>query len=233
MGTNSYMTALILQARLDSSRLPRKAMLPLGGNPLIFRVMETLKHIHADVYILACPEDSCKTFEPLANEAGFEILAGSKNDVLERYCDAIRKYKPDRIIRATGDNPFAFSDAANRLHEEAINLHADYAGYSFIPYGAGIESVNAEALLKAEREAELPMEREHVCPYLYNHPEIFSLHRLLPPLEWQHPEVKISVDTQEDYDKAQLLYHALHQISDVTNPISGETIISCYKELFA
>ncbi|MDR2900878.1 MAG: spore coat protein [Treponema sp.] len=227
------MTALIHQARLDSSRLPRKAMLPLGGKPLIFRVMEALKHINADAYILACAEDSFSAFEPLAHEAEFEIAAGSKHDVLHRYCDAIRTYKPDRIIRATGDNPFVFTDAANQLHEEAITLRSDYAGYAYIPYGAGIESVSAEALLKAEREAVLPLEREHVCPYLYNHPEMFSLHRPLPPLKWQHPEVKISVDTQDDYDKAQKLYAALHNTSEIKDPVLGEMIISYYKELFA
>jgi spore coat polysaccharide biosynthesis protein SpsF len=232
MGTTFIMTALILQARLDSSRLPRKALLPLDGKPLIFRVMEALKNIHADVFILACAEDSFAEFKPLASNAGFEILAGSKNDVLQRYCDAIRLYKPDRIIRATGDNPFVFSDAANCLHEEASTLHASYAGYAFIPYGAGIESVNSEALLQAEREAALPAEREHVCPYLYNHPEIFSLHRPLPPLQWQHPEVKISVDTQDDYERAERLYHALYQNKKVIYPTFGETIISCYKELF-
>jgi spore coat polysaccharide biosynthesis protein SpsF len=233
MGPGKNMISLILQARLDSSRLPRKALLPLGGKPLIFRVMEVLKNIHADTFVLACAEDSFSAFEPLAKEAGFEILAGSKHDVLARYCDAIRAYKPDRVIRATGDNPFVFSDAANRLHEEAIHFQADYAGYAFIPYGAGIESVQAEALLQAEKNAAQPQEREHVCPYLYNHPETFSLHRPLPPLAWQHPEVKISVDTQADYEKAKLLYDALHQNPKVMNPTFGETIISCYKELFS
>jgi spore coat polysaccharide biosynthesis protein SpsF len=233
MGSTRIMTSLILQARLDSSRLPNKAVLPLGGKPLIFRVMEALKHIHAETYVLACAEDSYETFKPLAEEAGFEIVAGSKNDVLARYCDVIRKYKPDRIIRATGDNPFAFSDAANLLHEEAILLHADYSGYAFIPYGAGIESVNAEALLQAEREAKLPQEREHVCPYLYNHPEMFSLHRPLPPREWQHPEVKISVDTQDDYERATHLYDSLYHTAQIENPTCGKTIISCYKKLFA
>ncbi len=228
-----FMTALILQARLDSSRLPRKAMLPLGERPFIQRVMENLKHIRADVFILACTEDSYQAFKPLAHKAEFEILAGSKNDVLNRYCDGIRRFKPDRIIRATGDNSFVFSDAANRLHEEADSLRADYAGYAFIPYGAGIESVHAEALLKAEREASLPAEREHVCPYLYNHPELFSLHRPLPPLEWQHPEVNISVDTQEDFDKAQKLYEVLYHDTNMLHPDYGKTIISCYKELFS
>jgi spore coat polysaccharide biosynthesis protein SpsF (cytidylyltransferase family) len=54
----------------------------------------------------------------------------------------------------------------------------------------------------------------------------------LPPLEWQHPEVKISVDTQDDYERINRLYHALYQNTNVINPTFGKTIISCYKELF-
>ncbi len=228
------MTALILQSRLDSTRLKGKALLPLGGKPMIQRVMEALKKIRADVFVLACSGDSYNAFEPLAGESGFEIIRGSKEDVLQRYCDAIRRYKPDRIIRATGDNPFVFADAADRLHEEASRLRADYAGYAYIPYGAGVESVKAEALLKAEKEASLPAEREHVCPYLYGHPELFSLHRPLAPLKWQHPEVAVSVDTREDYERARRLYDTLYGGRKIpgSGSGSGEIIIKQYMELF-
>ncbi|MDR2482685.1 MAG: spore coat protein, partial [Treponema sp.] len=78
------MTALILQARLDSSRLPGKALLPLGGRPLIFRVMEALKTLPVDRHVLACPEDCAAPFGPLAEEAGFELSPGPKEDVLRR-----------------------------------------------------------------------------------------------------------------------------------------------------
>ena len=227
------MTALILQSRLDSTRLDQKALLPLGGKPLVLRTMEALKTVKADVYVLACPVDSRSTFAPLAKEAGFQIVAGSKENVLERYCDAIRLFNPDRIIRATGDNPFVFADAADTLHKEASLLGADYSGYAYIPYGAGVESVKAAALLRAEQEAMEPRDKEHVCPYLYGNPGLFSLHRPLPPLEWQHPEVKISVDTKEDYEKAQLLYEALHGKKQDRNPYHGKTVIKKYMALFA
>ncbi|GAB1483889.1 hypothetical protein MASR2M78_27050 [Treponema sp.] len=62
------MTALILQARLDSSRLPKKALLPLGGEPMILRVMENLKGAKADAYVLACPPDAESAFAPWPKE---------------------------------------------------------------------------------------------------------------------------------------------------------------------
>ena len=173
--------AVVLQARVDSSRLPGKSLLPLGGRPLVFRVMEALNYIPANLRLLACPEDCADAFGPLASEAGFVLFTGPKDDVLWRYCLAIRRFKIDRVIRATGDNPFVFADAAAALNAEAMTLNADYAGYSGLPPGAGIESVDAAALLRAGTEAAAPFEREHVCPYLYGHPELFLLHRPLAP----------------------------------------------------
>ena len=224
------MTGIVLQARLDSARLPRKALLPLDGKPLVFRVMEALNNIPADIRIIACPSDSFSVFKPLAEEAGFSIFAGPKEDVLERYVNVIRHFSITRVIRATGDNPFVFSDAASMLNEEAVNLNADYAGYSGIPCGAGVESVSASALLRAADEANLPYEKEHVCPYLYNHPEKFHLHRPLAPVNWQAPELRITVDTQEDYEKTKILYNAL---KDTPNRYLGEVIIKKQMEIFS
>ena len=222
------MTAIILQARIDSSRLPGKALLPLDGKPLVFRVMEALNHVPADLRILACTEDSFASFEPFAKEAGFSIFAGPKEDVLERYCRVIRKYTIKRVIRATGDNPFVFADAASSIHYEASALNAAYAGYLELPCGAGVESVAASALLRAEDEAVLPAEREHVCPYLYGHPEIFKIHRPSAPAKWNHPEIRLTVDTQEDFDHAVELYSAL---KNEPNRFNGETIIKIYSEI--
>ncbi|MDR1903518.1 MAG: NTP transferase domain-containing protein [Treponema sp.] len=226
------MTALIVQARLDSSRLPGKSLLPLGGRPLIVRVMEALKTLPCAYRILACPPDCVPAFAALAGELGFELVPGPKEDVLARYCLAIRRFSPDRIIRATGDNPFVFADAAIRLHEEALALNADYAGYAGIPYGAGVESVKSEALLRAEREAQSQTEREHVCPYLYNHPEFFLLHRPLAPLVWQGPDIRITVDTPEDYKRAEILYNSLSSGTSSVERYRGEAVIRGARGLF-
>jgi spore coat polysaccharide biosynthesis protein SpsF len=225
------MTALILQARLDSSRLPGKAMLPLDGKPMILRVMEALKTVPADIHILACPEDCLDVFEPLAGSAGFVLSTGPKEDVLGRYGIAIRRYRADWVIRATGDNPFVFADAAQSLLREARSLGADYSGYSSLPCGAGVEVLRAAALLRAEAEAALAMEREHVCPYLYRHGELFFLHRPLAPRSWRSPDARLTVDTAEDYGRAQQLCRALAPLPPETR-FSGETIMSAYRELF-
>jgi len=229
--------AIVLQARLDSSRLPEKSMLPLGGKPLIFRVMQALNCVPAQIRILACPEDSRLSFAPLAEEAGFELFSGPKEDVLSRYCLAIRRFRIRRLIRATGDNPFVFVDAAAAINAEAMALNADYAGYSGLPVGAGVESVAAAGLLYAQTREVSSYEREHVCPFLYGHPELFRLHRPLAPLRWQDiyeeyaadQTIRLTVDTQEDYERAKELYADLENDS---GRFQGQTIIKRYREIF-
>jgi spore coat polysaccharide biosynthesis protein SpsF len=225
------LTAIVLQARLDSTRLPGKSLLLLDGKPLVFRVMQALNLVPASLRILACPEDSFSSFEPLAEDAGFQIIAGPKENVLERFCMAVRRFSITRLIRATGDNPFVFTDAAAAINTEAMALNADYSSYSGIPTGAGVESVSARALLRAETEASSPYEQEHVCPYLYNHPELFRLHRPLAPLRWQDADhlIRLTVDTGEDYDRARELYAAL---KDDPQRYFGPVIIKRYAEIF-
>jgi spore coat polysaccharide biosynthesis protein SpsF len=221
---------IILQARLDSSRLPEKSLLPLAGRPLILRVMEALNRIPAELRVLACPEDSAAAFAPLATEACFLLFTGPKDDVLGRYCLALRKFNAKRFIRATGDNPFVFTDAATAINAEALALGADYAGYSGIPVGAGVESVSADALFRAESQASSPSDREHVCPYLYAHPEFFPVHRPLAPPRWQGPEIRLTVDTQDDYQHAQSLYAELDRAGE--ERYLGAAIINAYRKIF-
>jgi len=216
------MLAIVLQARVDSSRLPGKALLPLGGKPILLRVMEALNRVPAQLRVLACPEDSSSAFEELAGEAGFELFAGPKEDVLGRFCLCLQNFGIRHLIRATGDNPFVFADAAYTITTEALALGADYAGYSGLPPGAGVESVNAKALLCAGTEAVSQYDREHVCPYLYTHPEKFLLHRPLAPQNWQVPEIRLTIDTQQDYEQAQVLYAALDRQEKAGKLSEGE-----------
>jgi spore coat polysaccharide biosynthesis protein SpsF len=228
------MTALILQARLDSSRLPRKALLPLGEKPLILRVMEALTQLDVPLRILACPEDARAPFKALAASCGFEIFCGSKDDVLGRFCSAIRYFclEEYRIIRATGDNPFVFTDAAEAINNEAAALNAAYSGYAGLPYGAGVESAAAAALLQAEKSTAAPYHREHVCPYLYENGALFTLHRPLAPLKWQRPAMRLSVDTIDDYKRAGLLYAELSRSAPAKEYSRGERVIGAYDRIF-
>jgi spore coat polysaccharide biosynthesis protein SpsF len=90
--------------------------------------------------------------------------------------------------------------------------------------------VGADSLLRAAREASAPLEREHVCPYLYNHPELFRLHRPLAPRRWQGPEMRVTVDTAEDFKRAEQLFQVLGSFPP-TERNRGETITAAYRSI--
>lgn len=202
---------LVVQARLGSTRLSRKALLPLGGATLLDMVLERLSLVDADLRILATEEKSAAELGPIAERRGFELLVGPEEDVLARYCLAIRRHSLKRVLRATADNPLVCHEAANLLISRRESAEADYASYRGLPLGMGVEYVSAAALLRAGEEAESAYEREHVCPHLYDHPERFAIDRPEAPAEFRLPEARVTVDTRADYEAVLALYGALYE----------------------
>ena len=205
------MTGVVLQARLDSSRLPGKALLDLKGKTTVYRAMDALRGIsQAERFILATDTQSAELLGPQAEAAGFELFIGSKENVLARYAAAAQAYGLDIVVRATGDNPLVSSELA----EESIALQresgADYTALKGAPLGTGVEVVRAEALLAAAAEATDPYETEHVCPFLYRRPERFKL--LIPTVEARRsfPSGRVTLDTLDDYRYIARIFDALY-----------------------
>jgi len=204
------MTGVFLQARLDSSRLPGKALLPLSGKPILEHAMEALLLVPADVHALLTEEGSREAFAPIADKLGYRLFVGSKFDVLRRFADAARFFGVDRIVRATGDNPLVSWELAVQLEKECVSLDADYGGHFGMPVGCGVECLKSKALFRAERETQVLYDREHVAPYLYGNPRIFSLHRPLVPREYRS-DFSVTVDTREDYEKVSAVFSDIYR----------------------
>lgn len=189
----------IVQARIGSSRLPGKALKTLGEMPLLSWTLRAVKNIPADAHILACDRESYELFLPLAKESGFEIFPGEKDDVLKRFCDVIRKFSPVYVLRATGDNPFLFYETGEPSVKKLRKKNLDYFTFTGLPHGSGMEVFKAESLLRSETLTDLPYDREHVGPALYNYPETFKIGMEQAPAKWRYPGLRTTVDTEEDY----------------------------------
>jgi spore coat polysaccharide biosynthesis protein SpsF len=175
------------------------------------RVMEALKPVHADAFVLATDAESAPFFEEEAAEAGFSLLVGPRDDVLERYRMAIEASAADQVIRATGDNPLVSAELANLLIERGDLLPSDYAAFDGAPLGSGVELVSAAALKEAAAEANDPYEREHVCPFLYHRPERFKIDRPKAPAPFHAPDVRLTVDTPEDYRAVNAIFENIYR----------------------
>ncbi|MDC7225087.1 MAG: NTP transferase domain-containing protein [Spirochaetales bacterium] len=200
------MTGLFLQCRLDSTRLPRKALLPLGGVPLIERVMEALEAVDVDCKVLLTSDESRDGLAPSAQRRSFALFTGPKEDVLARFLLAADEYGVTQIVRATGDNPYVSAALANRLLKDHQQKGADYSGFLGMPLGTGVEVLDVEALRRADRESQNPYDHEHVAPYLYNNPDKFHINRPDLSSEYGFSDRKISVDTSEDWALAERIF---------------------------
>lgn len=243
---------IILQARLGSSRLPQKALLPIGDSASIVHTLRILKKIPSDAYFLATDEKSYEQLYPFAHNEGFEIFAGSEENVLERFCVLIKKYIKDKqkpienlyILRATGDNPFLFYEAAIELIAKKEQLLSkdkvcDYLTFTGLPHGSGIEILKATSLLEAwENGASNPQrayEEEHVSPSLYHHPEKYVCHFIEAPKAYFAPNLRTTIDTKEDYQRNLKLYRHLREKNKEKNNLeqmvfSAKDIIECLEK---
>ena len=165
------MTGVFLQVRLDSLRLPKKALLELGGVTVIEHAMQSLRRVSAEHHVVLTDERSGPLLEPLAVKCGFDLFAGPRDDVLQRYVLAGRKFGVDRVVRATGDNPLVSWELASRLLSIHQEDNADFSAFDGPPLGTGVEIVEVAALERAVVESDDEYDHEHVTPYLYRNPD--------------------------------------------------------------
>jgi spore coat polysaccharide biosynthesis protein SpsF len=217
---------VFLQARLGSTRLARKALLPLGGATVLQLAMRALARVEAQVHALLTEPASAREFAEPARQEGFELFVGSEEDVLDRFCRAAERFGTRRIVRATADNPLVSPMQVRSLlalHTQAGWHLSHYLGP---PLGTGVEVVEAWALAEADARARDPYEREHVTPYLYRHRERFRVAEPSCPEAWRLPEARVTVDTREDYERVGRIFQSL----DRGQPIETEELVRFLRE---
>ncbi len=228
-GGNKKRTVVIVQCRLSSTRLPRKALLPLGGKTVLEWTLTAMKNVKADAYYLATDTDSEADLVPIAKKCKWELYAGSKNDVLERFCRVIEKSKAQYVLRATADNPFLFYEAAQELLDDFAartqTSGIDYMTYSGLPHGSGVEVFKADSLLRAAKLTESDYDHEHVGPALYNHTDRFKSLFLPAPEKYCYPQMRTTIDTLFDYNRSLTVVKDVSGDSAVKKSYTCQTII--------
>lgn len=215
-------TGVFVQVRLASTRLARKALLPLAGSTVIGHVMRALARVPADVRALLTDADSLDALAAEAEAGGFLAIAGHPDDVLARFCEAARRLDVQRVVRATGDNPLT----CPRLARDILAIHearrADLSHFLDNPWGTGVEVIEAEALFAAERAATDGAEREHITTFLYRHPDRFVVVEEPAPTAHRMREARVTVDDDADYDRVCRLFAELYR----GEPIESDAVVA-------
>jgi len=207
-------TAIIVQARMGSTRMPGKVMQDLAGRPVLAHVLERCRLIPgADVLVCAVPdEDQSAPLEIVARQCGARVFRGSEHDVLARYEGAARNFEADVVMRVTSDCPLLDPDVCGRLLKLRDIERADYASNvhprSF-PQGLDCEIFTMAALQECAATASDAYDREHVTPWMAR-----ATHLRQANLESGRPDLgdlRWTLDYPEDLDFLHAVYAELRE----------------------
>lgn len=206
-------TVAIVQARMGSTRLPGKVLLPLLGEPVLSRVMRrTARASRLDEVVVATSGDrSDDPIVELAEREAWPVVRGSADDLLDRYMLAARTHEADVVVRITSDCPLIDPEVIDRTVEAFAAGDCDYASTALeprtFPRGLDVEVISRETLARAWQEDGDPAWREHATPYIYRHPELFRLCAVTA--DEDHSEQRWTIDTPADYELVRRIYDAL------------------------
>jgi spore coat polysaccharide biosynthesis protein SpsF len=196
---------------MSSTRLPGKTLMDLGGKPVVDHVIARARRakLADDLFVATTIDPSDDVLAQHLEAAGVSYVRGSLDDVLARYVQAAEASRADTIVRITCDCPLIDPDVIDgNIAAFRTSPEVDYCSNTLrrtYPIGMDNEVFSREALERAHPEAVQPHEREHVTPYLYQHPELFRLRNVEAP-EWATwPELRLTVDEAADLDMLGIL----------------------------
>lgn len=197
----------IVQARMGSSRLPGKVLMGLAGRPMLRFMLDRLAPLTTlgiDRIVVATSTDPRDDpVEATARGADVAVVRGSERDVLSRYVEALDAFPATTVVRLTADCPLAdpqlVAGVIDRHREAQADFTCNVLPRTF-PKGLDVEVVAAAALRAAHAEAADPVEREHVTPFFYRHPERFRLANLLAPAGFNLGRERWTVDMATDLE---------------------------------
>lgn len=196
---------IIIQARMGSTRLPGKILMQVGNKMLLEHILFRLTLLHNTVKTIIATSDSIldDQVELFCSSHNVECFRGSEHNVLDRYYKCATKYNFEHIIRLTGDNPFPDVEEISNLIDLHLSGSLDYTNsFNNLPIGVGAEIFTYEALVKSWHEGNAPHHIEHVNEYMLEHPEIFKTSTLSIIKEKNRPDVRLTIDTKDDFAKS-------------------------------
>jgi spore coat polysaccharide biosynthesis protein SpsF len=201
-------TAILLQARMGSSRLPGKAMRMLGGHTLLEHAIRRLQASGYPVVLATTTKNEDDCLGAAAEDLGAHVFRGAEEDVLDRFARAARHFELHRVVRATGDNPAVDIDGVGRTLALLDRTGAGHVVEHGLPDGAAVEAIRVTWLLEAAATATDAYDREHVTPYLKRMPK-FAAMQALAPGHLRRPGLRLTVDTEADLAFMQSLMQAV------------------------
>jgi spore coat polysaccharide biosynthesis protein SpsF len=173
----------------------------IQGKSILERAVERLRAAGSldGVVVLTTEHDEDEVIVKEAHRLKVDVFRGPDADVLARFRLAADRFQPEVIVRATADNPLIDIGSVDRTVTWLVEHDLDYCLEAGMPVGAATEAITKDALVLVDRLGNSPHHREHVTTYLKEHSQDFRVAFLHPPEPLRRPDVRITVDTPEDF----------------------------------
>lgn len=199
-----------IEARMTSSRLPGKVLLPANGKPMLQHLVERLIQVKSiDEIVLATTSNvTDDVLIEFTKKLNIKYFRGSEDDVMLRVIGAAESANAGIIVEITGDCPIIDPNLVEQTIQIFLHNNYEYINnnhYRSYPDGMDCQVFKLNTLKKSADMTNDPLDHEHVTLHIRNHPELFShLHIIAPPdLYW--PELGLTLDEEDDYKLLKLI----------------------------
>ena len=204
-----------VEARMGSTRLPGKTMVPLLGKPLLYRVLERIRQARTvkEFMVATSVNPADDGIASWCEREGFACHRGSEDNVLERVVEAARTRKATMVVQLGADCPLYDPELIDELVGIFLANDYDYVANDMkLTYPEGIDAhvISMAALEEAQAHAKDPRQLEDVPRYIWDHPERFAIFNLEAPSDLLFPELRVTVDYPEDLKLVSEIYAALY-----------------------
>lgn len=233
-------SGILIQARTGSTRLPGKMKSVFYNDltlaQLIFKKLSSL-NTHLPVVLATSTNSNDDCLEEWAKSYGLKVFRGDEEDVMNRFIEAAELYNIKTIMRVCADNPFLSVAHITELLQRQTENNSDYLSYQMKDgtpvikshLGLFTEVVKLSALKKAKELTSEKLYREHVTNFIYGNPEKFDVKFIdLAPELSERKDIRLTIDTQEDFETSAMLFSGLCKNNNPEVPISE--IISYLRE---
>ncbi len=209
---------IVVQARMSSTRLPGKVLLPILDKSLLYRMIERLQMIrHKAQIVVAIPEDEADDIiEQEALQMNVACYRGSLNNLLDRHYQAAKQYNAEIVLKIPSDCPLIDP----RIIDEVLDFYYAHPGeYDFVsnlhpatfPDGNDVEIMTMDCIEKAWKEAKKLLELEHTTPYIWEHQEIFRIGNVTWGTGKDYSmSQRFTIDYEADYQFIKRVYEELY-----------------------
>lgn len=226
----------VLQARMSSTRLPGKVLMPILGVPMLERQLERVRRARRldGLRVATSTDPADDAIARLCKDLGVACYRGSLHDVLDRYYRAAQELAPRHVVRLTGDCPLvdpAVVDALVELHLAGGYDYSSNVHERSYPRGLDAEIFRLEVLERAWQVARAPDEREHVTPWMYRNGPSLRRGALRDAVD--RSRLRWTVDHPDDLAFVTRVFEALYPHNPAFTTADVHTLLARHPEIAA